>query len=116
MDALFEAKKEKGLSFADLAKSVGKDEVFAASLFYAQNRAESGDVAALSDALGVPKETLSIVLVYGTTLKAVVHEKFGDGIMSAVMEFKMTVDKEKWNGSDYVKVTLLGKFLPYRKW
>ena len=56
-----------------------------------------------------------IVLVYGTTLKAIIHEKFGDGIMSAI-DFTMNVEKVPDPKGDRVKVTLDGKFLPYKKW
>ena len=45
----------------------------------------------------------------------VIHEKFGDGIMSAI-DFTMKVDKEKDPKGDRVKVVMSGKFLPYTKW
>jgi len=56
-----------------------------------------------------------IVEVYGTTLKELIHEKFGDGIMSAI-DFEMAVDKLPDPKGDRVKVTMHGKFLAYRKW
>ncbi|HEY0870526.1 MAG TPA: cyanase, partial [Acidothermaceae bacterium] len=56
-----------------------------------------------------------IVQVYGTTLKELIHENFGDGIMSAI-DFEMFVDKLPDPKGDRVKVTMHGKFLPYRKW
>jgi cyanate lyase len=56
-----------------------------------------------------------IVQVYGTTLKALIHEMFGDGIMSAI-DFEMHVEKKEDPKGDRVVVTLDGKFLPYRKW
>ena len=56
-----------------------------------------------------------IVLVYGATLKAVIHEKFGDGIMSAI-DFEMYLEKVPDPKGDRVKVTMHGKFLSYRKW
>jgi len=56
-----------------------------------------------------------ILQVYGTVFKALIHEKFGDGVMSAV-DFTIDVDKEKRQDGDYVKITLCGKFLPYKKW
>lgn len=52
--------------------------------------------------------------VYGTTLKALVHEQFGDGIMSAInfkMDLKKVADPE---GGERVVITLDGKFLPYK--
>jgi cyanate lyase len=54
-------------------------------------------------------------LVYGDTLKELIHEKFGDGIMSAI-DFTMEVEKVEDPKGDRVKVTMCGKFLPYRKW
>ena len=56
-----------------------------------------------------------IVQVYGTTFKELIHEKFGDGIMSAI-DFEMMIDKLPDPKGDRVKITMHGKFLPYRKW
>jgi len=56
-----------------------------------------------------------IMQVYGIPMKAVIHEKFGDGIMSAI-DFTLTVDKENDPKGDRVKITMNGKFLPYKKW
>jgi cyanate lyase len=47
-------------------------------------------------------------------MKAVIHEKFGDGIMSAI-DFTLYIDKEPDPKGDRVKVTMSGKFLPYKK-
>jgi cyanate lyase len=56
-----------------------------------------------------------ITLVYGTTLKELIHEKFGDGIMSAI-DFTMEVEKVEDPKGDRVRVTMCGKFLPYKRW
>ncbi len=56
-----------------------------------------------------------IVQVYGTTLKAIIHEMFGDGIMSAI-DFEMDIQKKEDPRGDRVVVTMNGKFLPYKKW
>jgi cyanate lyase len=48
-------------------------------------------------------------------LKAEIHEKFGDGIMSAV-DLTLSVDKERASEGDRERITLSGKFLPYKKW
>lgn len=56
-----------------------------------------------------------LVLVYGTTLKALINEKFGDGIMSAI-DFTMDMEKVPNPNGDRVKITMEGKFLPYKKW
>ena len=56
-----------------------------------------------------------LVSVYGITLKELIHEEFGDGIMSAI-DFSMEVDKEENPKGDRVILTLNGKFLPYKAW
>ena len=139
-EKLLVAKKQKGLSFADLEKIVGRDEVWIAALFYRQTSASQeeaiklvsaldlgSDVAAVltefpTKGLGpvVPTDPLiyrfyEIIQVYGMPLKAVIHEKFGDGIMSAI-DFTLEVDKEPDPKGDRVRITMSGKFLPYKKW
>ena len=54
-----------------------------------------------------------IVSVYGTTIKELIHEEFGDGIMSAI-DFKMDIVREPDPKGDRVNVVLSGKFLPYK--
>jgi cyanate lyase len=137
---LLAAKKEKGLTFADLEKVVGRDEVWLAALFYRQASASEDEAAKLASALDlgpevtqeltecplkglgpvVPTDPLiyrfyEIMQVYGMPMKAVIHEKFGDGIMSAI-DFTLDIDKEEDPKGDRVKVTMSGKFLPYKKW
>jgi cyanate lyase len=56
-----------------------------------------------------------IMQVYGMPLKSVIHDKFGDGIMSAI-DFTLDVEKEEDPKGDRVKVIMSGKFLPYKKW
>jgi len=56
-----------------------------------------------------------ITQVFGTTLKALIEEEFGDGIMSAI-DFELSVDRVPDPKGDRVKVTFNGKFLPYRKY
>jgi cyanate lyase len=54
-----------------------------------------------------------LVSVYGTTIKELIHEEFGDGIMSAI-DFKMDIQREGNPAGDRVNVVLSGKFLPYK--
>ena len=54
-----------------------------------------------------------IVSVYGTTIKELIHEEFGDGIMSAI-DFSMDIQREPDPKGDRVQVVLSGKFLPYK--
>ena len=134
------AKKNKELSFAELGKAIGRDEVWVAALFYRQASAPPEEAMQLATMLGlncdvaeeltepplkglgpvVPTDPLiyrfyEIVQVYGMPLKEIIHEKFGDGIMSAI-DFTMNVDKEEDPYGDRVKITMSGKFLPYRRW
>ena len=139
-DKLLAAKNAKGLSFADLGKLVGYDEVWVAALFYHQASASTEEVGKLAAALDLPAAALEqltesslkglgpvvptdplvyrfyeIMQVYGMPLKAIIHEKFGDGIMSAI-DFSMHVEKVEDPNGDRVKLTMSGKFLPYKKW
>ena len=54
-----------------------------------------------------------LVNVYGTTFKELIHEEFGDGIMSAI-DFKMDLTREPDPKGDRVKIVMSGKFLPYK--
>jgi cyanate lyase len=54
-----------------------------------------------------------IVSVYGTTIKELIHEEFGDGIMSAI-DFSMDISREPGPKGDRVKIVMSGKFLPYK--
>jgi cyanate lyase len=56
-----------------------------------------------------------IVNVYGTTIKELIHEEFGDGIMSAI-DFSMDIQRESNANGDRVQVVLSGKFLPYKSY
>lgn len=137
---LLAAKRAKALSFADLEALLGRDEVWIASLFYGQSTASPEEADLLIRSLGldsslkadlvtppvkgcldpvVPTDPLiyrfyEIMQVYGLPLKDVIQEKFGDGIMSAI-DFTLEVDKVPDPAGDRVKVTMCGKFLPYKK-
>jgi len=56
-----------------------------------------------------------LVNVYGTTIKALIHEEFGDGIMSAI-DFSMDMQREANPAGDRVKIVMSGKFLPYKSY
>lgn len=56
-----------------------------------------------------------LVSVYGTTFKALIHEEFGDGIMSAI-DFNMDLQREADPKGDRVKIVMSGKFLPYKSY
>ena len=120
---------------------MGRDEVWVASLLHGQSTASAEEAQQLLEMLQldpalaaelttypvkgalepvIPTDPLlyrfyEILQVYGLPLKDVIQEKFGDGIMSAI-DFSLTVDKVEDAKGDRVKVTMNGKFLPYRKW
>lgn len=54
-----------------------------------------------------------IVSVYGTTIKELIHEEFGDGIMSAI-DFEMDITRQPDPKGDRVKIEMSGKYLAYR--
>ncbi len=56
-----------------------------------------------------------LVNVYGTTFKALIHEEFGDGIMSAI-DFSMNIQREPDPKGDRVNIVMSGKFLPYKSY
>jgi cyanate lyase len=134
-------KAEKGLTFEAIARAVGRHKVWVTSALLGQSTMSSAeaekavavlglepDIAALlqeiptKGSLGqpVPVDPLiyrfhEITQVYGTTIKALIHEMFGDGIMSAV-DFELDIQKKEDPKGDRVVVTMNGKFLPYKKW
>jgi cyanate lyase len=138
---LLAAKKAKGLTFADLETLIGRDEVWISAVFYRQASASEDEASKIISALdlepniadelttfsvkgsldpAIPTDPLiyrfyEIMQVYGMPMKAVIHEKFGDGIMSAI-DFSLDIEKEEDPKGDRVKVIMSGKFLPYKKW
>ena len=56
-----------------------------------------------------------LISVYGTTWKDMIHEEFGDGIMSAI-DFDMTLERQPDQKGDRVKMTMSGKFLAYKRY
>jgi cyanate lyase len=139
--AILTAKSVKGITWAEIAKAVGLSEVYTTSACLGENslsEEESGKVGELlglkaavtlaltqpatkgEAAMTVPKEPLQyrlqeILYVYGGTLKELIEEKFGPGIMSGI-DFTLNIDKHPDPKGDRVVITMNGKFLPYRKW
>jgi cyanate lyase len=133
------AKVRKGIKWADVAAEVGlsKEWTTAACLgqmTFSKAQAETvGTLFGLSDEAvawlqvvpykgslptAVPTDPLiyrwyELVNVYGTTIKELIHEEFGDGIMSAI-DFSMDIQREPDPKGDRVHVVLSGKFLPYK--
>ncbi|WP_259056867.1 cyanase [Methylohalomonas lacus] len=134
------AKEDKGLSWEAIAQAIGMSPEWTTSACLGMNSMPadkaaalckcldlSGDVAAALEKFplktweqAVPTDPLvyriyEIVGVYGTTIKELIHEKFGDGIMSAI-DFTMDIQKKEDPKGDRVVITLDGKFLPYKSW
>lgn len=135
------AKKAKGATWAAIARAAGLSEVFTTSACLGENALgadEAGRVAAFLGLPGevataltefadkgeaaptVPKEPLQyrfqeIIYVYGRTMKELIEEKFGPGIMSAI-DFTMEIERVPDPKGDRVKLTMNGKFLGYKKW
>lgn len=139
-EAIILAKKNSGLSWEVIASKVGLSPVFLTSACLGQNSLKSESAAKVCKLLGLSQEVCAalsefpyktwdftipqdpliyrlyeVVGVYGETMKAIIHEKFGDGIMSAI-DFSLDIDKEENPLGDRVVITMNGKFLPYKSW
>ena len=139
-DTLMSAKLAKGLSWETIGTDLNMSPVWVASACLGMNSAPKEKAEAIANYLEVGPEVASaleafptkiwdpavptdpliyrlyeVVGVYGETLKQVIQEKFGDGIMSAI-DFSMEVDKIEDPKGDRVLLTLNGKFLPYKSW
>jgi cyanate lyase len=139
-DTILEAKAAKGMSWEAIAEAAGLAPVYVVSACLGMNHLEKENADSLVEALGldsvvstalqafpnkkwdqlVPTDPVlyrfyEVVGVYGETIKELIHEKFGDGIMSAI-DFSMAIDKEENPAGDRVIVTMNGKFLPYKSW
>jgi cyanate lyase len=140
-EQILAAKKAKSLSFEAIAKAVGRHKVWTTSALLGQSTMsaeeakKAGEILALEPAVvaalqempskgsvgqTVPVDPLiyrfhEITQVYGTTIKAIIHEMFGDGIMSAI-DFELDIQKKEDPKGDRVVITMNGKFLPYKKW
>lgn len=139
-ETILEAKKAQGLTWQSIADSAGLSCEYVTSACLGMNHLDKANADALVEALGLDPEVSAalqefptkiwdqvvptdpviyrwyeIVGVYGETIKELINEKFGDGIMSAI-DFTMDIDKQEDPKGDRVVVTLNGKFLPYKSW
>lgn len=140
-EKIFVNKITLGIKWSEVAAKVGlsKEWVTAACLGQMTLNKDQADVIAdifgLSDeeakwltviphrgslATAVPTDPLiyrfyELVSVYGSTFKALIHEEFGDGIMSAI-DFKMDMQRESNPNGDRVSIVMSGKFLPYKQY
>ena len=140
-EKILASKISRHVTWTEIAHAVGLSEVYTTSACLGENalsKEEAGKVGALlgldpaviealtrpvtkgGTAPTIPRDPLlyrfqEVLYVYGGTLKELIEEKFGPGIMSAV-DFTMSVEKRQDPAGDRVVVTMNGKFLPYKKW
>jgi cyanate lyase len=139
--AILAAKQRKNVSWQEVAEAVGKSKEWVTAACLGQMSLDSAQATSLIRFLDLPDEAAPIlekppyrgslptaipsdsviyrfyelVSVYGTTLKELIHEEFGDGIMSAI-DFSMSVEREPDPAGDRVHITMSGKFLPYKQY
>jgi cyanate lyase len=139
-EQILEAKKEKYLTFEAIAQKVGAHKVWTTAALLGQHPMSAEQADTVVDLLDLEPEVAKalqeipmrgsletdvpvdptiyriheVTQVYGTTIKALIHEEFGDGIMSAIT-FNMDIERVESDEGPRVKITYNGKFLPY-KW
>jgi cyanate lyase len=138
-EMILTAKKKKNVKFADIAKKVGQSKEWTTAGLMGQMTFDKKQATTIGKLLGLPPEAVEklqevpykgslptavptdpliyrfyeLINVYGTSIKALIHEEFGDGIMSAI-DFWMDIEREPDPKGDRVKITMSGKFLPYK--
>ena len=138
-DLIVTRKVKKNLTWAQLAELVGHSKEWSTAALLGQMTLTEAQAKAIGAALDLPEEAIAqlqvvpykgslptsvptdpliyrfyeLVSVYGTTFKALIHEEFGDGIMSAI-DFNMDLTREADPKGDRVKIVMSGKFLPYK--
>ena len=137
-DAILAAKRSRGLTWAGLAETLDAPVEWSTAALLGQFPLSEDQARAAVEALGLDDDAVAeltaepmrgaldeavptdptvyrfyeIVQVYGPAIKELIHEEFGDGIMSAI-NFGFTVRREPDPGGDRVVVTMNGKFLPH---
>ena len=138
-ELILEAKKEKDLTFEAIANKVGRHKVWTTAALMGQHPMGEDEAEAVVDLLGLDAEVSKalqeipmrggldtdvptdptiyriheITQVYGTTIKALINEEFGDGIMSAI-NFNMDIERVENPEGARVRITYEGKYLPYQ--
>ena len=140
-EKIIAAKVSKGLKWAEVAAKVGLSKEWVTSACLGQMTLSKEQAGILAEIFGLSEEDAKWLLVtpykgslptavptdpliyrfyemvnvYGTTFKALIHEEFGDGIMSAI-DFTMHLERVEDPKGARVKITMNGKFLPYKAW
>ena len=138
-DLILVAKLAKGLKWNDLAQAIGLSKEWTTAALLGQMTLDAAQAATIGKLLDLPAEAIAalqivpykgslptavptdpliyrfyeLINVYGTSIKELIHEEFGDGIMSAI-DFSMDISRVADPKGDRVKIVLNGKFLPYK--
>jgi cyanate lyase len=138
-EKIISTKVSKGLKWSDVAKQVGLSKEWVTAACLGQMTLDAPQAAIVADIFGlsaeekkwlmvvpfkgslptaVPTDPLiyrfyELVSVYGTTFKELIHEEFGDGIMSAI-DFKMDMSRLADPNGDRVQIVMSGKYLAYK--
>ena len=138
-DLIYSAKVQKGIKWSDVAAKLKLSKEWVTAACLGQMTLTSDQAKTIGKIFDLPSEAIAllqvvpykgslpsqvptdpliyrwyeIVNVYGTTIKELIHEEFGDGIMSAI-DFSMDIKREPDPKGDRVRVVLSGKFLPYK--
>jgi len=138
-EMIIAAKIQKGIKWSDVARKVGLSKEWVTAGCLGQMTFDKKQSAIIAKTFGLPAEAVALlqtvpykgslpsavptdpliyrfyelVNVYGTTFKELIHEEFGDGIMSAI-DFKMDLQREPNPAGDRVNIVMSGKFLPYK--
>ncbi|MEI7429199.1 MAG: cyanase [Betaproteobacteria bacterium] len=133
------AKIKKGIKWGDVAKKVGLSKEWVTAGCLGQMTFDKKQASVIGKIFGLDAEAVALlqvvpykgslptavptdpliyrfyelISVYGTTFKELIHEEFGDGIMSAI-DFKMDLQREPNPAGDRVNIVMSGKFLPYK--
>jgi cyanate lyase len=134
-------KQLKNLTWPQLAKAVGQSKEWTTAALLGQMTLTTEQAVTVGEMLDLPEVAVAqlqvvpykgslptvvptdpliyrfyeLISVYGTTFKALIHEEFGDGIMSAI-DFDMDLSRKEDPKGDRVKITMTGKFLPYKSY
>jgi cyanate lyase len=138
-DLIYAAKVRKGIKWAAVASELKLSKEWTTAACLGQMTLNSEQAATIGRLFELPEQAVALlqvvpykgslptavptdpliyrwyemVNVYGTTIKELIHEEFGDGIMSAI-DFSMDIKREPDPKGDRVRVVLSGKFLPYK--
>jgi cyanate lyase len=138
-EMIIEAKVLKGITWAQVAERVGQSKEWTTAACLGQMTLDDAQANAVVELFGLPAEAAlwlertpykgslptsvptdpliyrfyELISVYGTTFKELIHEEFGDGIMSAI-DFKMDLQREPDPKGDRVQIVMSGKFLSYK--